>query len=215
VQPVLPLPHLRTTFVTSDGSAYTRLKHALRSRNLLLVRANAAELGRVGLVDALAIVELIEELEPERFQAAAVRWAGRLALEAKGLALVGSGMPYGRWTPCPIRRRGGRCSPWPIPAATAHRAARPRTGRRCRPRRGCERGGLCHHWTFLGRESAGRYPDRPVQRSAGALVGVGGRPLRDAGRPAARRTAFQEPPKRRLIEDADGTSSARLVAQCR
>src|SRR3954451_24815682 len=75
-------------FVTSDGSAYTRLKHALRSRNLLMVRANAAELGRVGLVDALAILELIEELEPERFEAAAVRWAGRLALEAKGLALV-------------------------------------------------------------------------------------------------------------------------------
>jgi hypothetical protein len=55
---------------------------------MVVPAANAAELDRVGLVDALAILELIEELEPERFEAAAVRWAGRLALEAKGLVLV-------------------------------------------------------------------------------------------------------------------------------
>jgi hypothetical protein len=58
-----------------------------RERNVLLVRANAAELGRVNLPEVLAIVELIRAQEPERFDAAAVRWAGRLALERKALKL--------------------------------------------------------------------------------------------------------------------------------
>jgi hypothetical protein len=75
-------------FVTPDGSAYTRLLRALRAGNLLLVRANAAELGRVDLPEALAIVELIRAKEPERFDAAAVRWAGRLALERNPLKLL-------------------------------------------------------------------------------------------------------------------------------
>lgn len=75
-------------FVTADGSAYTRLQRSLRAGNLLLVRANAAELGRVDLPEALAIVELIRTKEPERFDAAAVRWAGRLALERRALKLL-------------------------------------------------------------------------------------------------------------------------------
>ena len=58
--------------MTADGSAHTRLLHALSIGNLLLVRANAAELGRVDLPEALAIVELIRAKEPERFDAAAV-----------------------------------------------------------------------------------------------------------------------------------------------
>lgn len=74
--------------MTSDGSAYTRLRLALRHGNLLAVRTNAAELGRVELVDALAIAELIRAKEPERFEAAAVRWAGRLALERRDLRLL-------------------------------------------------------------------------------------------------------------------------------
>ncbi len=75
-------------FVTSDGSAHTRLRLALRHGNLLAVRANAAELRWIELVDALAIVELIRAKEPERFDAAAVRWAGRLALERRQLRLL-------------------------------------------------------------------------------------------------------------------------------
>jgi hypothetical protein len=57
---VLPSHHVcEHTFVTSDGSAYTRLRLALQNGNLLAVRANAAELRRVSLTDALAILELI------------------------------------------------------------------------------------------------------------------------------------------------------------
>src|SRR4051812_34631737 len=40
-----------------------------------------------GLTEALQILELIADQEPERFDRAAVRWLGRLALERKGLAL--------------------------------------------------------------------------------------------------------------------------------
>lgn len=57
-------------------------EHALRSRNLLMVRANGWVAS--GWWTRLAI----EEPEPERFEMAAVRWAGRLALETTGLALV-------------------------------------------------------------------------------------------------------------------------------
>src|SRR3954464_11544962 len=61
-------------------------------RNLLMVRANAAELGRVGLVDALAILELIEELEPSASKrppvAGRVRWRWR----ARGWHWWSSGM---------------------------------------------------------------------------------------------------------------------------
>jgi hypothetical protein len=73
--------------VTSDGSPIVRLRHALRSGDLLRVRAVAAELTYVPLPDALAILELIEGQDEARFEPAAVRWTGRLALEAPGLTL--------------------------------------------------------------------------------------------------------------------------------
>ena len=44
---------------------------------------------------------------------------------------------------------------------------------------------------------------------------AGGRPPREAGRPAATRASFQEPLKRRRIEDADGTGAFWLAAQRR
>jgi hypothetical protein len=74
-------------FVTSDGSPIKRLKAALRAGDLLRVRGVAAELPNVPLPDALAILELIEAQDEARFEPAAVRWVGRLALEAPGLTL--------------------------------------------------------------------------------------------------------------------------------
>jgi hypothetical protein len=75
-------------FVTSDGSPITRLKHAIVSGDLLRVRAMAAELAYIPLPEALAILELIEAQDERRFEPAAVRWAGRLALETPGLTLA-------------------------------------------------------------------------------------------------------------------------------
>ncbi len=74
--------------MTSDGSPYKRLQHALRAGDLLLVRSAAAELASIPLDAALAILELIEAQDEARFEPAALRWAGRLALEAPGLTLA-------------------------------------------------------------------------------------------------------------------------------
>jgi hypothetical protein len=73
--------------MTSDGAPITRLTHALRSGDLVRVRAVAAELAYVPLPVALAILELIETHDESRFEPAAVRWVGRLALEAPALTL--------------------------------------------------------------------------------------------------------------------------------
>jgi hypothetical protein len=74
--------------MTSDGSAYARLRRAIRARSLPLIRVSVAELGYVALPDALGILIVIEAKDDERFEAAAVRWAGRLALEARDLTLA-------------------------------------------------------------------------------------------------------------------------------
>jgi hypothetical protein len=74
--------------MTSDGSPYTRLQRAIRAGSLPLIHATAAELGWVPLRDALGILLVIAAKDQERFEQAAVRWAGRLALEVKDLQLV-------------------------------------------------------------------------------------------------------------------------------
>jgi hypothetical protein len=73
--------------MTSDGSACARVQRALRSKNLPLIYATSAELGWVALRDALAILIVIDERDEDRFNAAAVRWVGRLALEVPQLKL--------------------------------------------------------------------------------------------------------------------------------
>src|SRR4051812_44627252 len=73
--------------MTSDGSPYSRLQRATRSGNLPLIHATAAELGWMPLRDALAILLVIDAKAEERFDSAAVRWAGRLAVEVRELTL--------------------------------------------------------------------------------------------------------------------------------
>ncbi len=63
--------------MTSQGSPYSRFQRALRTGNLTIIRACAAELPRVDLGDALCVCMAIREAEPERFERAAVRWHGR------------------------------------------------------------------------------------------------------------------------------------------
>ena len=69
--------------VTSQGHPYARFRRLLeQGRSLTMIRAAAAELpGPVPLDDALQLCLLLLELEPERFDAAAARWAARLVLE--------------------------------------------------------------------------------------------------------------------------------------
>ena len=74
-------------FVSIKGSPYARFRAALRAGNLLVVRAAAAELPRVDLVDALAICVLMGAQGDERFERAATKWLARLALEHPSIAL--------------------------------------------------------------------------------------------------------------------------------
>jgi hypothetical protein len=57
-------------------------QRALQIGNPMLVRAAAAELPRIGLADAAAILLIIERAEPERYERTAVRWLAKLATEA-------------------------------------------------------------------------------------------------------------------------------------
>jgi hypothetical protein len=67
--------------MTSSGSPYARFQRALATGNLALIRATAAELPRIGVAEAAAILLVIMRAEPSQYERAAVRWLGRLCLE--------------------------------------------------------------------------------------------------------------------------------------
>ena len=68
-------------FVTSQGTAYSRFQRALTTGNMRAIEAAAAELPRVGLDDALAILVVLAQTSDPRFDRAAARWVGRLLTE--------------------------------------------------------------------------------------------------------------------------------------
>lgn len=70
-----------------SGSAYARLKRGLSSGNPTIAWAAAAELERVPLEDALALVLLLVGRDPERLERASARWLGRACVELKGMTL--------------------------------------------------------------------------------------------------------------------------------
>lgn len=51
------------------------------------IRAHAATLAPIHLPDALRICLMVRDQDPERYEAAAVRWLGRFALEARAATL--------------------------------------------------------------------------------------------------------------------------------
>jgi HEAT repeat protein len=67
--------------MTSSGSPYARFQRALATGNLNVIRAAAAELPRIGVAEAAAILLVILRSEPSQYERAAVRWLGRLCLE--------------------------------------------------------------------------------------------------------------------------------------
>jgi hypothetical protein len=69
--------------VTSQGSAYGRLRRALDTRTATIALAAAAELDYVGLSDALELVLLLLDNEPNRFSRAALRWHARYCAELR------------------------------------------------------------------------------------------------------------------------------------
>ena len=69
--------------MTSHGSVYSQFKRALAGRNLLLAWTMAAELPKVALADALALLLPALEQQPWRYETAAPRWHARLCAEAR------------------------------------------------------------------------------------------------------------------------------------
>lgn len=74
--------------MTSQGSPYQRFRRAIATGNLNIIRASAAELPRIGVGEAAAILLVIAEREPDRYQRAAVRWLGKLCLERSDAQLA-------------------------------------------------------------------------------------------------------------------------------
>ncbi len=75
------------------GSSYARFKRAIDTGNLRLIRGAAAELPQVQLHDALAILPVIAEHEPAKYERAACRWLARFALERPvGLEEIGEAL---------------------------------------------------------------------------------------------------------------------------
>src|SRR5438045_162077 len=68
--------------MTSRGSPYQRFRRAVQIGNPMLVRAAPAELPRIGLAEAAAILLVIERAEPERYERTARRWLAKLTAEA-------------------------------------------------------------------------------------------------------------------------------------
>jgi len=75
-------------FVSVKGGSHARLKRALDSGNLTLIRSAAAELPQVPLEDALRICLAVGKAEPETYERAVVRWLGRFCLERRGVTLT-------------------------------------------------------------------------------------------------------------------------------
>jgi hypothetical protein len=72
-------------FVGNAGSPRARFQRAVERRNLPAAEAAAHELGRLSLADALLLLLLIADKQPEKFERAAVRWVGRFAVETSGV----------------------------------------------------------------------------------------------------------------------------------
>lgn len=76
--------------MTSQGTAHGRFTRAIKTRNLWAAETAMRELGTVSLLDALDYLALLSHARPDRFDRAAVRWHGRLELEAGTLTLAES-----------------------------------------------------------------------------------------------------------------------------
>jgi uncharacterized membrane protein YfbV (UPF0208 family) len=76
--------------LTSEGSAHGRFARAITQGNLFAAELAARELRGLSLHDALDLVALIARVRPDRLEPAAIRWHGRLEIEAKSLTLAES-----------------------------------------------------------------------------------------------------------------------------
>lgn len=76
--------------MTSQGSAGGRFSRAIEQRNLWGAEMALREMPQPSLLLLLDYLGLLSELKPEKLPLAAVRWHGRLELEASTLTLSDS-----------------------------------------------------------------------------------------------------------------------------
>ena len=74
--------------MTAQGSPYARLRRALDRGNPTAALSTAAELPHVPLAEALEICLLLRDVEPARYERAAVRWHARFCRELPGVAIA-------------------------------------------------------------------------------------------------------------------------------
>lgn len=67
--------------MTSQGTAHGRFQRALQRRHVREAEMAAREIGRLSLIDALALVACYARTGSPKFDQAAVRWLTRLAKE--------------------------------------------------------------------------------------------------------------------------------------
>ena len=76
--------------MTSQGTAHGRFTRAIKTRNLWAAELALREIGNPSLLDALDYLDLLAETRPEKLEAAAIRWHGRLEIEARAMTIVES-----------------------------------------------------------------------------------------------------------------------------
>lgn len=76
--------------MTSQGSAHGRFERAIKTRNLFQAELALREMRAPTLLDALNYLDLLAEVKPEKLERAAIRWHGRLEVEASVMTLAES-----------------------------------------------------------------------------------------------------------------------------
>jgi hypothetical protein len=76
--------------MTSRETRTRRFTRAIARRNLFQAELALREMGTPSLLVALDYLELLAELKPEKLEQAAVRWHGRLEVEASVMTLAES-----------------------------------------------------------------------------------------------------------------------------
>jgi hypothetical protein len=77
--------------MTSQGTAYGRFTRAIQRHNLFAAEIAIREMGGLAsLLDGLDYLDLLAEVKPEKLEHAALRWHGRLELEASVMTLAES-----------------------------------------------------------------------------------------------------------------------------
>lgn len=63
--------------MTSQGTAHGRFQRAIHRRHVQAAEMAAREMGGLSLADALALCELLANVDPARYERAALRWLQR------------------------------------------------------------------------------------------------------------------------------------------